>query len=160
MTDLEFRASFPPLIRDFARYKDVVQGCSAKTVNEYLTELGCPNRVRIQIDVAIDELFSNIARYAYGPKPGSATVRVDVVMLQADSDEAWREILVELSIKDTSGVTSWLGDIDEPAQRTTWDGAPVFRVIASHDKHAIGFYKLENETQYNALLDYQLNKIK
>lgn len=88
------------------------------------------------------------------------TVRVDVVMLQTDSDEAWREMLVELSIKDTSGVTSWLGDIDEPAQRTTWDGAPVFRVIASHDKHAIGFYKLENETQYNALLDYQLNKIK
>lgn len=87
------------------------------------------------------------------------TVRVDVVMLQTDSDEAWREMLVELSIKDTSGVTSWLGDIDEPAQRTTWDGAPVFRVIASHDKHAIGFYKLENETQYNALLDYQLNKI-
>ena len=45
------------------------------------------------------------------------TVRVDVVMLQADSDEAWREILVELSIKDTSGVTSWLGDIDEPARK-------------------------------------------
>ncbi|MBQ3860797.1 MAG: tyrosine recombinase XerC [Clostridia bacterium] len=39
MTDLEFRASFPPLIRDFARYKDVVQGCSAKTVNEYLLDL-------------------------------------------------------------------------------------------------------------------------
>lgn len=88
------------------------------------------------------------------------TVRVDVVMLQADSDKAWREMLAELSIKDTSGVTSWLGDIDEPAQRTTWDGAPVFRVIASHDKHAIGFYHLENETQYNALLDYQLNKMK
>ena len=88
------------------------------------------------------------------------TVRVDVVMLQTDSDEAWREMLAELSIKDTSGVTSWLGDIDEPAQRTTWDGAPVFRVIASHDKHAIGFYQLENETQYNALLDYQLNKMK
>ena len=88
------------------------------------------------------------------------TVRVDVVMLQTDSDEAWREMLAELSIKDTTGVTSWLGDIDEPAQRTTWDGAPVFRVIASHDKHAIGFYRLENEVQYNALLDYQLNKIK
>ena len=88
------------------------------------------------------------------------TVRVDVVMLQTDSDEAWREMLAELSIKDTTGVTRWLGDIDEPAQRTTWDGAPVFRVIASHDKHAIGFYRLENEVQYNALLDYQLNKIK
>ncbi len=47
-------------------------------VNEYLTELGCPNRVRIQIDVAIDELFSNIARYAYSPGRGTATVRAEV----------------------------------------------------------------------------------
>ena len=39
MTNSEFRASFPPLIRDFARFKDVVQGCSPKTVTEYLTDL-------------------------------------------------------------------------------------------------------------------------
>ena len=39
MNDIEFRASFPPLIRDFARYKDVVQGCSPKTVSEYLLDL-------------------------------------------------------------------------------------------------------------------------
>jgi anti-sigma regulatory factor (Ser/Thr protein kinase) len=28
----------------------------------------------MQIDVAVDELFSNIARYAYAPKSGEATV--------------------------------------------------------------------------------------
>ena len=39
MTDIEFRSSFPPLIQDFARYKDVVQGCSKKTVSEYLLDL-------------------------------------------------------------------------------------------------------------------------
>jgi site-specific recombinase XerD len=39
MKDAEFRSSFPPLIRDFARYKDVVQGCSPKTVSEYLMDL-------------------------------------------------------------------------------------------------------------------------
>ena len=39
MTDSEFRSSFPPLIQDFARYKDVVQGCSKKTVSEYLLDL-------------------------------------------------------------------------------------------------------------------------
>lgn len=88
------------------------------------------------------------------------TVRIDVVMLQAESDEAWQQMVAELSIKDTTGVTSWLGDINEPSRRTTWNGTPVIRVIASHDKHAIGFYRLENEVQYNALLDYQLNKIK
>lgn len=47
-------------------------------VNEQLAGLGCSKRVRIQVDVAIDELFGNIARYAYNPEVGPATVRVEV----------------------------------------------------------------------------------
>ncbi len=35
----EFRNEFPPLIRSFANYKDVIQGCSKKTVTEYLFDL-------------------------------------------------------------------------------------------------------------------------
>ena len=44
-------------------------------INGHLEENGCPARARMQIDVAIDELFSNIARYAYAPGSGTATVR-------------------------------------------------------------------------------------
>ncbi len=47
-------------------------------VDERLEAAGCPVKARTQIDVAIDELFSNIARYAYDPATGPATVRVDV----------------------------------------------------------------------------------
>ena len=32
----------------------------------------------MQIDIAIDELFGNIAHYAYHPEVGDATVRVEV----------------------------------------------------------------------------------
>ena len=39
MDDKAFRAQFPALIRNFANYKDVVQGCSKKTVTEYLFDL-------------------------------------------------------------------------------------------------------------------------
>lgn len=46
-------------------------------VDERLEALDCPMKAQMQIDVAIDELFSNIARYAYDPS-GPATVRVDV----------------------------------------------------------------------------------
>ena len=46
-------------------------------VDERLEALNCPMKAQMQIDVAIDELFSNIARYAYDPS-GPATVRVDV----------------------------------------------------------------------------------
>lgn len=48
-------------------------------VNEQLEMLDCPMKAQMQIDIAIDELFSNIAHYAYNPEVGSATVRVEVV---------------------------------------------------------------------------------
>lgn len=47
-------------------------------VNEELEKLDCPVKARRQIDVAIDELFGNIARYAYSPDVGKATVRFAV----------------------------------------------------------------------------------
>ena len=47
-------------------------------VNQQLEELDCPMKAQMQIDIAIDELFSNIARYAYNPETGPATVRVEV----------------------------------------------------------------------------------
>ncbi len=47
-------------------------------VNEELEKLDCPVKARRQIDVAIDELFGNIARYAYSPDIGKATVRFAV----------------------------------------------------------------------------------
>lgn len=47
-------------------------------VDEQLEALGCPMKAQTQIDIAIDELFSNIAQYAYNPEVGPATVRVEV----------------------------------------------------------------------------------
>ena len=48
-------------------------------VDEQLEALDCPMKAQMQIDIAIDELFSNIARYAYNPDVGEATVRVEVM---------------------------------------------------------------------------------
>ena len=48
-------------------------------VNEELEKLDCSPKAQIQIDVAIDELFGNIAHYAYNPNVGPATIRVEVV---------------------------------------------------------------------------------
>ncbi len=46
-------------------------------VNEQLEACDCPIKAQMQIDVAMDELFSNIAHYAYNPDVGPATVRVE-----------------------------------------------------------------------------------
>lgn len=47
-------------------------------VDERLEALDCPLKAQMQIDIAIDELFGNIAHYAYQPGVGPATVRVEV----------------------------------------------------------------------------------
>ena len=47
-------------------------------VDEQLEQLDCPMKTQMQVDIAIDELFGNIAHYAYNPEVGAATVRVEV----------------------------------------------------------------------------------
>lgn len=47
-------------------------------VDTELEALECPMKAQMQIDIAIDELFGNIAHYAYDPLTGPATVRVEV----------------------------------------------------------------------------------
>lgn len=47
-------------------------------VNEQLEAFGCSTHALHQIDIATDELFANIARYAYNPHVGPATVRVEL----------------------------------------------------------------------------------
>ena len=47
-------------------------------IDGMLEEYGCGVKEQMAIDVAVEELFSNIAHYAYNPETGYATVRVDV----------------------------------------------------------------------------------
>lgn len=47
-------------------------------VDVRLEAAGCPPKVQMQIDVALEEIYINIANYAYNPETGPATVRVDV----------------------------------------------------------------------------------
>ena len=47
-------------------------------VEDHLEASGCPMKARMQIGVAVEEIFVNIANYAYHPQKGNATVRVEV----------------------------------------------------------------------------------
>ena len=50
-----------------------------KFVEEQIAAFGCSLGVRAQIDVAVEEVFVNIAHYAYYPDTGPAVVRVETV---------------------------------------------------------------------------------
>ena len=45
-------------------------------VDAELEKLDCPMRAQMQIDVAVEELFVNIAHYAYAPGEGDAQITV------------------------------------------------------------------------------------
>ncbi|MCL2441310.1 MAG: ATP-binding protein [Treponema sp.] len=51
------------------------------TVLDFTDEIlkDCPPKVRNEIGLVTDEIFSNIARYAYTPNIGDAVIRVNVV---------------------------------------------------------------------------------
>ena len=47
-------------------------------LEEHLEEVGCPPKAQMQLSVAAEEIFVNIAHYAYAPERGTAVVRVEV----------------------------------------------------------------------------------
>ncbi len=47
-------------------------------IESRLEALGCPPKTQMHIAVAAEEIFVNIASYAYSPRSGSATVRMEI----------------------------------------------------------------------------------
>ena len=47
-------------------------------IDAQLEALDCPMKAQMQIDLAVEEIFVNIANYAYRPDKGNATIRVEV----------------------------------------------------------------------------------
>ncbi len=47
-------------------------------VDEQLEQYDCSMKLQMQIDIAVEEIFVNIAHYAYNPEVGPATIRVEI----------------------------------------------------------------------------------
>ena len=40
-----------------------------EALREYLEEVNCPKKTALHLEIALEELFTNIASYAYGESP-------------------------------------------------------------------------------------------
>ena len=104
-------------------------------INEELEVLGCPEGTRAQIDVAIDEILSNIIRYAYPREAGSVTVRYDC----ADG-------MFSISFEDEGAQYNPLKkpdpDVSLPAEKRKIGGLGVFLVKKTMD--AVGYLRRED----------------
>ncbi len=87
------------------------------------------------------------------------TVKTDVVILVADDSAAWTGLKEEFDIRTSEGVTSWMGNIEQPAQRVKRSVRPAWRAMAIHEERTIAFYRIDTEEQRQALLDYQMKAI-
>lgn len=88
------------------------------------------------------------------------SVKVDVVILVADDSVAWQSLKEELDIRTSEGVTSWMGNIDHPQQRVKRSERPAWRAMAVHGDMTVAFYRMDDNMQYEALVDYQMENIK
>ena len=64
----------PSIHFDAAKIADI--SAVTEFVESELEKLDCPMKSVMQIDVAIDEIYSNIVNHGYGAKPGPVTVKV------------------------------------------------------------------------------------
>lgn len=88
------------------------------------------------------------------------SVKTDVIILVADDTTAWAGLKEEFDIRTSEGVTSWMGNIDQPQQRVKRSERPAWRAMAVHDDMTVAFYRIDTEEQREALLDYQMERIK
>ena len=47
-------------------------------IDSFLEQMDCPMKIQMQLDMAVEEVYANIAHYAYAVGGGPATVRVAV----------------------------------------------------------------------------------
>lgn len=66
--------SAPSIHFDEAKIEDI--SAVTEFAEELLAKMNCPMKAVIQLNVAIDEIFSNIVKYAYPDKPGPVTVQI------------------------------------------------------------------------------------
>ena len=108
-------------------------------VDGELEALECGLKAQMQIDVAMDELFGNIARYAYGDDEGMVTIRFDF-----ESDT--RQAVITLTdwgrpFDPTAAMTP---DVSIPAAERQVGGLGIFLVRKTMDDMAYEYRDGQN----------------
>ncbi len=92
-------------------------------VNAKLNTLNCSEEIRVQIDVCLDEILGNIARYAYAPGEGSVTVGMNVT----DNPLAMELVFTDQGVPFNPLGTDWQ-DIGDPTGKRSVRGLGISMV--------------------------------
>ena len=97
-------------------------------VDGHLEEMGASMKVQMQIDIAVEELFVNIAHYAYAPDTGMA-----VVCVEKDAEKNQVSITFVDKGKPYNPLEKPDPDITLPAEERSIGGLGIFMVKKSMD---------------------------
>ena len=120
-------------------------------IDQLLEEYGCSIKTQMLIDVAVEEIFVNIASYAYSGEPGDAQIEVSF-----DTTESGKDC-VRISFSDRGIPFDPLKnedpDISLPAEKRTIGGLGIYMVKKSMDQVVYEYKDHQNILTVCKILD-------
>lgn len=116
-----------------------------ENVDEQLEAENCPMKIKMQVDIAVEELFVNIANYAYTPDTGNADILIETLntcpipeeyradMSEEDLKGRWLRVTLSDSGKPFNPLQKEDPDVSLPAQKRRIGGLGIFMVKKSMD---------------------------
>lgn len=114
-------------------------------VNAQLEAEDCPMKIQMQIDIAVEELFVNIANYAYSPEVGDADILIETMnscpipeegragMSEEDLSGKWLLVTLSDAGKPFNPLQKDDPDVTLSAQERRIGGLGIFMVKKSMD---------------------------
>jgi anti-sigma regulatory factor (Ser/Thr protein kinase) len=99
-------------------------------VDEELETAGCSMKTQMQVDIAVEEMFVNIANYAYAPGEGDADVCVETE--EADGGKRIRITLADQG-KPYDPLMQEAPDVSLPAEKRKIGGLGIFMARKNMD---------------------------
>lgn len=109
-----------------------------KWVEETLEEAGCDGRIAGRIGVAVEEIFVNIAKYAYDGKSGEATVRFRV-------EKPWLVMEFEDRGKPFNPLDFPRPDLSASLEDRPVGGLGIFLAVKMMDK--VGYQRIDGKNR-------------
>ena len=117
-------------------------------VDEYLETLDCPMKVQMQVDVAVEEIYVNVASYAYAPKTGPVTLRLE----DAASPRSVTITFIDHGVP-YNRLAKEDPDITLSAEERKIGGLGIYMVKKSMDKMSYEYTDQQNILRLTKLLD-------
>ena len=130
VTMMALRYDGPQAVRDTLRITALISNLDEVLAfaDRHLEEAGCLPRIQMTLDIAIEEIFVNIAHYAYEPETGDAEISITI-----DGDPA--EAVIEFRDRGIpfDPLAKEDPDVTLPAEERRIGGLGIFMVKKSMD---------------------------